>query len=118
MGGTFATAWPAGTPVLEANIYLSGLRYPTHYTRGQANNQLGLPPAWIDALKDYLSSRFKGAEQDTEGQQALLKQVEAKCANIKGNREVMSPRRVQVGGVTGPEVATSMGGYFGGVIIP
>ena len=52
MGGTFATAWPAGTPIAECNLYITGLRYPTHYTRGQANNQLGLPPAWIDALKD------------------------------------------------------------------
>jgi hypothetical protein len=118
MGGTFAQAWPSGTPVYEANIYLSGLRYPTHYTKGQSANQLGLPPAWIDALKDYLSARFKGAEQDTEGQQALLKQVEQKCLSIKGNREVMSPRRVQAGGVTGPETVAGLGGYFGGVILP
>ena len=116
MGGTFATAWPAGTSVLECNLYLTGLRYPTHYTRGQANNQLGLPPAWIDALKDYLSSRFRGAEQDLEGQQALLKQVEAKCNNIKGTREVMSPRQVQVGGNSGVETVAGLGGYFGGVI--
>jgi hypothetical protein len=118
MGGTFATAWPAGTQVLECNLYLSGLRYPTHYTKGQSANQLGLPPAWIDALKDYLSSRFKGAEQDVEGQQAMLKQVEMKCANIKGNRSVMNPRRIQVGGTTGPEVCEGLGGFFGGVILP
>jgi hypothetical protein len=118
MGGTTAKAWPSGTPVSEANIYLSGLRYPLHYSRGQSTNQLNLPPAWIDALKDYLSSRFKGAEQDVEGQQALLKQVEAKCNSIKGNREVMSPRRVQAGGVTGPETVEGLGGYFGGVILP
>jgi hypothetical protein len=118
MGGTFATAWPAGTPVLECNLYLTGLRYPTHYTRGQATNQLGLPPAWIDALKDYLSSRFKGAEQDTEGQAALLKQVEQKGNSIKGNRQVMGPRRVQAGGVTGVETVEGLGGFFGGVILP
>ena len=118
MGGTVAQAWPSGTSVLEANIYLSGLRYPLHYSRGQATAQLNLPPAWIDALKDYLSSRFKGAEQDLEGQQALLKQVEAKCANIKGNREVMSPRQVQVGGQTGPETVCGAGGFFGGVLLP
>jgi hypothetical protein len=118
MGGTFATAWPVGTPVLECNLYLTGLRYPTHYTRGQATNQLGLPPAWIDALKDYLSSRFKGAEQDTEGQAALLKQVEQKGNSIKGNRQVMGPRRVQAGGVTGVETVEGLGGFFGGVILP
>jgi len=118
MGGTFATAWPAGTSLLECNLYLTGLRYPTHYTRGQANNQLGLPPAWIDALKDYLSSRFKGAEQDVEAQQALLKQMEQKGNGIKGNRSVMNPRRVQAGGATGVETVSGLGGYFGGVILP
>ena len=118
MGGTIAQAWPSGTSVMEANIYFSGIRYPLHYQKGQAANQLNLPPAWIDALKDYLSSRFKGAEQDVEGQQAMLKQFEQKCLAIKGNREVMSPRQVQVGGTTGPEVAVGLGGYFGGVLIP
>lgn len=118
MGGTFATAWPAGTQVLECNLYLTGLRYPTHYTMGQSANQLGLPPAWIDVLKDYLSARFKGAEQSTEEQAALLKQVSEKCTQIKGNRQVMARRRVQVGGVTGPEVCEGLGGFFGGVILP
>lgn len=118
MGGTIAQAWPAGTPVSECNIYFSGIRYPLHYQRGQANNQLQLPPAWIDALKDYLSSRFKGAEQDIEGQQAMLKSCEQKCQAIKGNRQVMSPRQVQVGGQNGPEVCSGLGGFFGGVILP
>lgn len=118
MGGTFATAWPSGTQVLECNLYLTGLRYPTHYTRGQANNQLGLPPAWIDALKDYLASRFKGAEQSVEEQQALLKQMENKCLSIKGNRSVMNPRRIQVGGVSSVETCEGLGGFFGGVILP
>ena len=118
MGGTFATAWPSGTPISECNLYLTGLRYPTHYTQGQAMNQLGLPPAWIDALKDYLASRFKGAEQDVEGQQALLKQLAEKCNGIKGNRSVMNPRRIQAGGASGVETVSGLGGYFGGVILP
>jgi hypothetical protein len=118
MGGTVAQAWPAGTPISECNIYLSGIRYPIHYARGQAATQLNLPPAWIDALKDYLASRFKGAEQDMQGQQALLKSCEQKCQAIKGNRQVMSPRRVQCGGASGPEVVSGLGGYFGGVILP
>ena len=118
MGGTFATAWPEGTQVLECNLYLTGLRYPTHYTRGQAANQLGLPPAWIDALKDYLASRFKGAEQSTEEQQALLKQMQEKALGIKGNRQMMGPRRVQAGGLTGVETVAGAGGFFGGVLLP
>ena len=118
MGGTIARAWPAGTPVAEANIYFSGIRYPMHYQRGQAAAQLQLPPAWIDALRDYLSARYKGAEQDLEGQSAMFKSFEQKCQGIKGNREVMSPRQVQVGGNSGVETAMGLGGYFGGVIIP
>jgi hypothetical protein len=118
MGGTIAQAWPNGIPVYEANIYFSGIRYPLHYSRGQAVNQLNLPPAWIDALKDYLSSRFKGAEQNVEEQQAMFKLFEAKCQAIKGNRQVMSPRQVQVGGSHGPEVVAGLGGFFGGVILP
>ena len=117
MGGTFATAWPAGTPVSECNLYLTGLRYPTHYTRGQAMNQLGLPPAWIDVLKDCLAARFRGAEQDIEAQGALLKQVEMKCNGIKGARNVMTPRQVQVGGNSGVETVAGTGGYFGSVIL-
>ena len=118
MGGTVAQAWPAGTTLSECNIYLSGIRYPIHYACGQANVQLNLPPAWIDALKDYLSSRFKGVEQDVEGQQAMLKSCEQKCQAIKGNRQIMSPRRVQAGGATGPETVSGLGGMFGGVILP
>jgi hypothetical protein len=118
MGGTIAQAWPSGTSVMEANIYFSGIRYPLHYTRGQSANQLQLPPAWIDALRDYLSARFKQAEQDVEGAQAVLKQFEAKCQAIKGNREIMSPRQVQVGGASGVETVSGLGGYFGGVILP
>jgi hypothetical protein len=118
MGGTIAQAWPAGTAISEANIYMSGIRYPIHYAQGQSTVQLNLPPAWIDALRDYLSARFRGAEQDIEAQSALLKQFEQKCQAIKGNRQVMSPRRVQCGGATGPEVVSGLGGFFGGVILP
>ena len=118
MGGTFATAWPAGTSICECNLYLTGLRYPTHYTQGQANSQLGLPPAWIDALKDCLEARFRGAEQDIEAQSALLKQVQEKCLNIKGNRQMMMRRQVQVGGNSGVETVMGAGGMFGGVILP
>ena len=103
---------------MEANIYFSGIRYPLHYSRGQANNQLQLPPAWIDALKDYLSARFRGAEQDLEGQKELMGSFKEKCLAIKGNREIMSPRQVQVGGGSGVETVSGLGGYFGGVILP
>ena len=118
IGGTIAQAWPSGTSVMEANIYFSGIRYPLHYSRGQSASQLQLPPAWIDVLRDYLSARFKQAEQDIEGAGVLLKQFEQKCQAIRGNREVMSPRQVQVGGNGGVETCMGLGGMFGGVILP
>lgn len=118
MGGTIPRAWPSDTPIFEANIYFSGIRYPMHYQRGQAANQLQLPPAWIDVLKDYLDSRYKRAEQDIQGATAIYKMFEQKCLAIKGNREVMSPRKVQVGGQTGVETVSGTGGYFGSVILP
>jgi hypothetical protein len=118
MGGTIAQAWPDGTALTECNIYFSGIRYPLHYSVGQATAQLNLPPAWIDALKDYLSARFHGAEQDLEGQKELMGSFKEKCNAIRGNREVMSPRRVQVGGATGVETVAGTGGYFGGVLLP
>ena len=118
MGGTVAQAWPVGTQVSEANIYFSGIRYPLHYAKGQSTMQLQLPPAWIDALRDYLSARYKFAEQDVEGGNALLSSFEKKCQAIKGNREIMSPRQVQVGGNGGVETCMGLGGLFGGVILP
>lgn len=118
MGGTIAQAWPSGTSVMEANTYFSGIRYPSHYQRGQAASQLNLPPAWIDVLRDYLSARYKQAEQDVQGAEALYKMFAQKCQAIKGNREVMSPRQVQVGGHSGVETAMGAGGFFGGVILP
>lgn len=69
-------------------------------------------------MKDYLSSRFKGAEQDVQGQQEMLKSCMQKCLGIKGNRQVMSRRQVQVGGSTGPETVAGAGGYFGGILLP
>lgn len=118
MGGTYAQAWPTGTQVTELNIYLSGIRYPLHYTVGQASNVLQLPPAWIDALRIYLESRFKKAEQDLDGSQKLLTEFEKKCTTIKGNRQVMGPRQVQAGQGSGVEICAGAGGYFGGVILP
>jgi hypothetical protein len=48
----------------------------------------------------------------------MLKSCEQKCQAIKGNRQVMSPRRVQCGGGGNVEVANFAGSYFGGVILP
>jgi hypothetical protein len=118
MGGTMAQAWPNGASVMEVNAYVSGLRTPQHYTVGQSAVTLALPPAWIDAVQDYLTARFKKAEQDIDNHDKLMKSFETKCQGIKGNRQVMGPRRVQAGGTAGVEVVSGAGGYFGGIILP
>jgi hypothetical protein len=118
VGGTTPAAWPVGTQVSELNLYMSGTRLPQHYTVGQSALTLPLPPAWIDAIRTYLRARFKGAEQDAQGEQGLLKQFESQCQNIRGTRPVMGPRQIQIGGTGGVEVAVGAGSYFGGVILP
>ena len=118
MGGTTAQAWPISTPVTEMNIYLSGIRYPQHYSVGQSARVLQLPPDWIDAIRTYLEARFKKAEQDIDGSQKLFKEFEAKCQAIKGTRQVMGPRQIQAGQGSGVQVVAGAGGYFGGVILP
>ena len=118
IGGTIPQAWPLGTQVTELNIYMSGIRYPMHYTQGQSATVLQLPPEWIDALRIYLESRFKKAEQDVDGAQKLLKEFENKCTSIKGNRQVMGPRQIQAGQGSGVQIVAGAGGYFGGVILP
>lgn len=118
MGGTSPQAWPIKTPVSECNIYLAGIRNPQKYTPGQSASILSLPPAWIDAVTDYMNARFKKAEQDMQGFEALYKTFVGKCQSIKGNRQTVGPRQVQIGGTGGVEIACGAGGAFGGIIFP
>lgn len=118
LGGTQPQAWPIGTTVQEANIFLTGLRLPARYSVGQANLVLSLPPAWVDAIRVYLLYRFRDAEQDRASAEKLLKEFNAKCEAMRGNREVMARGQIQIGGGGGVEVASGFGSPFGGVIIP
>lgn len=116
--GTTARIWPAGTLVTELNVYMSGIRYPLHYTVGQSALTLALPPSWIDAVRCYLEARFKTAEQDDKGAQAKMQEFTKKCETIRGNRSVMGPRQIQAGGGSGVQIVAGAGGYFGGIILP
>ena len=117
MGGTVEQAWPVGTPVQEVNIYMTGLRKPINYTPGQALTVLSLPPEWVDAIRVYLLYRFRDAEQNRQEAKSLLDEFTAKCKAMTATRQVMGPRRIQVGG-SGVEVASGFGSIFGGVILP
>lgn len=117
MGGTQPQAWPSGTPIMEINAYMSGLRLPVKYTPGQALLSLSLPPAWVDLLRVYMLYRYRDSEQNRQEASSLLKEFEAKCQANRGNRQVLGPRRVQVGG-SGVEVASGFGSPFGGVVLP
>lgn len=117
MGGTQPQAWPIGTPIQEINIYMTGLRNPITYSVGQSALSLSLPPAWEDAIRSYMLYRFRDAEQNRNEASSLLKEFEMKCKAMTGTRQVMGPRRIQVGG-TATEVAGGFGSPFGGVILP
>jgi hypothetical protein len=118
LGGTQPQVWPAGTPVYEINIYMTGLRFPQTYQKGQANFVFTCPPGFEDAIRSYLTHRFKLAEQDDSGAKAEYDRFEKICSGIQGTQQVNGPRQVQVGGTGGVEVAAGMGSPFGGIIIP
>jgi hypothetical protein len=118
LGGTQPQAWPAMTPVYECNVYMTGLRMPQLYQKGQANFLFTCPPAFEDAIRTYLTHRFKLAEQDDAGAKAEFDRMTKLCMDIKGMQQPNGPRQVQVGGGGGTEICVGLGGYFGGVILP
>ena len=119
MGGSLPQAWPAGTNVQELNLYFSGLRFPTTYKLGMAALTTGLPPAWEDLIRTYLLYRFRDAETDRTQASDLLKEFNAKCSALSGNRIVFGPRQVSIGGTGGVEVVGGgFGSPFGRIILP
>lgn len=118
LGGTQPQAWPAATPFYEVNAYLTGFRMPQLYQKGQASFTFTCPPAFEDAIRTYLTHRFKLAEQDQSGAKAEFDRFKEICSSIKAMRQVMGPRQLQVGGSGGVETAVGLGSPFGGVIIP
>jgi hypothetical protein len=122
MGGTIAQAWPVNTPVQECNIYFTGKRMATLYSRGQANFTFNNPPAWEDAIRTYMIYRFRSFEQDQQAAQAEFERFRVMCESVKNSQQPLGPRRIQAswyGGASGVEVAGGgFGSVFGGVIIP
>lgn len=118
LGGTQAQAWPAATPVYEINVYMTGLRMPQTYQQGQSNFIFTCPPAFEDAIRTYLTHRFKLAEQDDSGAKSEFERFQFLCMNIKKMQNPNGPRQIQIGGGGGVEIASGLGSPFGGVVIP
>jgi hypothetical protein len=120
LGGTQPQSWPTSTPIREVNCYLTGLRFPQVYAKGQSAFTFTCPPGWEDTIITYMTSRFKRFEQDIQGSDSDYKRFLAMCENIKNSRQPMGPRRIQApiyGGGTGIETVVGAGSVFGGVII-
>jgi hypothetical protein len=118
LGGTQAQTWPTNTPVQEALVYMTGLRFPTLYTVGQSLLTLTLPPAWVDVIRVYLLYRFRDAEQNRNEASSLLKEYGEKVKSLAALAQIAGPRQVQVGGQGGVEIVVGAGSPFGGVILP
>jgi hypothetical protein len=117
LGGTQAQAWPIGTPVYELNVYMTGLRMPQTYVKGQASFVFTCPPAFEDAIRTYLTHRFKLAEQDDSGAKSEFDRFKEICSQIKGMQQPNGPRQIQIGGTGGVEIASGLGSPFGGTIL-
>lgn len=118
MGGTQPQAWPIGTPVQECNIYMTGLRTPQMYYRGQSALTFSCPPGFEEASQKYLLHRFRLAEQNTQEAQSLYEAFEKVCSDNMASKQFNGPRQVQITGEGGVEVAAGLGSPFGRVIVP
>ena len=118
MGGTQAQQWPVGTNFYECNIYLTGKRSLQLYTRGQSALTFTAPPAYEDAIRQYLLYRFRDAEQNSEEAKSKLELCKLICDSIRPTQQIDGPRRIQVGGTGGVETVVGLGSPFGGVILP
>lgn len=119
LGGTQQTAWPIATTVKELNFRFGGLRLnqQVSYRPGDSLITLQVPPGWKPALIDYLVSKFREAEQNSQGAGESLKKFTSFLKEyMKGTRQTAGPR--QLGGMTpaGDGYASASSG--GRIIIP
>lgn len=115
LGGTSAQSWPAGTPVLELNLFFQGRRIlQLGLQPGDALKTLPIPADWESLLTEYLIAKYRSAEQSYEEQKARLDDFEKACRDWAVARTIQ--KHVQVGGNRYPlTVARTIAG---GVILP
>lgn len=119
VGGTVAQAWPIGTAVKELNVPLLGKRlYTLPAVPGGSALLMGVPVGWDVILPDFIVAMVRGAEQDTQAQQALLKAFDEGAQEmLRANRQLAGPTQVGMG-VYGADTVPGFGSSFGGVVLP
>lgn len=95
--GTIATFHPAGMPVSQLIFRLLGRRMPVMVIVGQSANTLDLPMGWDEVMDQYLISRFKSTEQNTEEASALMKDFEAGATALRDDNVPLASK--QLGGL-------------------
>jgi hypothetical protein len=117
LGGTFAQAWPANTPVNELNCFFQGRRvYSNPLTPGSSASPLYIPAGWDGTLITFLLSKYYETEKDGQMQQAKFKEFKDDIQGwLRTNRQLIGPRQA---GSRDYQFIVFGGTRFGGNIIP
>lgn len=117
LGGTTpiqADLGVASAAVTECNIRLQGLRLTGQsYTPGMATVTLLVPDGWDGPLSKFILSKFKLAEQDTEGEEKLMREFREEMMDFRANKY---PSASQIPADSDRQVYGS--GLGGGWLIP
>ncbi len=114
MGWTNPQVWPAGTPVTELNVRISGKRLPPQIPPGSSLFFMDVPRSWSYLLYLFVLAQFRQMEQDLQSYSMLMKEFATQADKDLDSSQVVGKR--QMGEVYGLE--TMPGGFLGGIIIP
>lgn len=115
-GLSFTTpqAWPAGTPVTELNLRVSGTVVAPRFAVGSSPTPLQIPSSWPYLLQKYMTAQYRRREQADKEATQLLQEFRQEAMEDQNTGDVVTPH--QLGDVYGLE--TMPGGFLGGIIIP
>lgn len=120
LGGTVPTSFSGSETVREANVRFTGLRNftnPTYFV-GMSAATLPTPSGWRAPLIDYLVSKFREAQGNTQEAQRKMTSFNAFLqATARGNRQMMGPRQVGAPGSGSLDTYPSAG-LGGRIIVP
>lgn len=118
LGGTNPRAWLVGTPVLELNVQITGMRAPQLYAPGTANNSLTIPSSWVPLMHLYLLARYRRIEQQEDEASKLMKQFEDGAKEATKRKPVLGDRQINPQDSVAVDVYPLLSKEFGGGIIP
>jgi hypothetical protein len=116
LGGTVQSVIPAGTTVVELNLFWSGWRlYQPNFQPGSSSTVVPVPVGWESIIFEYGLGRMKLAEQNVGDYSKLTESCKKNFSDwFRQNKVVVGPR--QIGDQTsGLEVLPNLGG---GWVIP